>query len=46
MQLSARQPYDAVNELVDMYQPGRWVPTSDLMYMDPIVHPNPGSPGE
>ncbi|MCU1260905.1 MAG: hypothetical protein JWO80_3790 [Bryobacterales bacterium] len=46
MQLSARQPYDSVNGLVDMYQPGRWDATSDLIYMQPIVHPNPASPGE
>ena len=46
MQLSARQPYDAVLGSVDMYQPGRWDTSLDLIFMFPIVHPNPSSPGE
>src|SRR5260370_39698269 len=46
MQLSARKPYDAALGLVDMYMPGRWDATSDLMFMDPIVHPNPNVIGE
>jgi hypothetical protein len=45
LQLSARKPYDAALGVVDMYMPGRWDATSDLMFMDPIVHPDPNSPG-
>ena len=37
MQLSARQPYDAVNGNVDVYMPGRWDTSSDLIFMDAIV---------
>jgi hypothetical protein len=44
LELSARQPYDAARGNMDVYKPGRWDTTSNLIYMDPIVQtgPNPG----
>jgi hypothetical protein len=37
VELSARRPYDPVANL-DVYMPGRWDTTSDLIFMDTIVH--------
>jgi len=44
MELTARQPYNAALGNIDVYQPGRWDTTSDLIYMDTIrqVGPDPG----
>ena len=36
LELSARHPYDALGNL-DVYMPGRWDTTSDLVFMDTIV---------
>jgi hypothetical protein len=44
LELSARRPYDAVHGLMDVYMPGRWDTTSDLIFMTPIV--TGSSPGE
>ena len=44
LELSARRPYDEANGLMDVYMPGRWDATSDLVFMDPIV--TGASPGE
>lgn len=44
MELTARRPYDATHGLVDVYQPGRWDCTSDLIFMDSIV--TGATPGE
>lgn len=45
LELSARQPYDAARGSMDVYKPGRWDTTSNLIFMDPIVQTGP-SPGE
>lgn len=45
MELSARQPYDAARGNMDVYHPGRWDTTSNLIFMNPIVQTGP-SPGE
>lgn len=45
LELSARQPYDAAQGNMDVYHPGRWDTTSNLIYMNPIVQTGP-SPGE
>jgi hypothetical protein len=44
MELSARQPYDATYGNIDVYQPGRWDTTYNLIFMDTIrqVGPEPG----
>ena len=44
LELTARQPYDATNGNMDVYHPGRWDTSSNLVYMNPIVStgPNPG----
>jgi hypothetical protein len=44
MELTARQPYDAARGNIDVYQPGRWDTTYDLIFMDTIrqVGPDPG----
>ena len=44
MELSARHPYDPAG-LIDVYKPGRWDCTSNLLFMDTIVSTGP-SPGE
>jgi hypothetical protein len=44
MDLSARKAYDAAHGRFDVYAPGRWDATYDLVFMDPIVDGN--SPGE
>jgi hypothetical protein len=44
MDLTARNPYDAVHGRFDVYRLGRWDTTYDLVFMDPIVDGN--SPGE
>ena len=44
MELSARHPYDPAG-LIDVYKPGRWDCTSNLLSMDTIVMTGP-SPGE
>jgi hypothetical protein len=44
MDLSARKAYDAAHGRFDVYEPGRWDATYDLVFMDPIVDGN--SPGE
>ena len=44
MQLSARHPYDPAG-LMDVYMPGRWDCTYDLVFMDVIRSTGP-SPGE
>jgi hypothetical protein len=44
MELSARHPYDPAG-LIDVYKPGRWDCTSNLLFMDRIVSTGP-SPGE
>jgi hypothetical protein len=42
LELSARRPY-AANGLVDVFMPGRWDATSDLVFMDVIeTGPEPG----
>jgi hypothetical protein len=43
LELSARRPY-AANGLMDVFMPGRWDATSDLVFMDPIV--TGSEPGE
>jgi hypothetical protein len=44
MELTARQPYDAPRGNIDVYQPGRWDTTYNLIFMDTIrqVGPDPG----
>jgi hypothetical protein len=44
MELTARHPYDAAG-LMDVYKPGRWDCTSNLLFMDTIVATGP-FPGE
>jgi hypothetical protein len=44
MELSVRHPYDPAG-LIDVYKPGRWDCTSNLLFMDTIVVTGP-SPGE
>jgi len=43
-ELTARHPYDAA-ALMDVYKPGRWDCTSNLLFMDTIVATGP-SPGQ
>lgn len=45
LELSARQPYDAARGNMDVYHPGRWDTSSNLIFMNPIVQTGP-SPGE
>jgi hypothetical protein len=45
MELSARQPYDANHGNIDVYKPGRWDTSSNLIFMDTIRQVGP-SPGE
>jgi hypothetical protein len=45
MELTARQPYDATYGNIDVYQPGRWDTTENLIFMDTIVQTGP-DPGE
>ena len=44
MELTARRPYDAAYGLVDVFMPGRWDCTSDLIFMHSIV--TGASPGQ
>ena len=44
MDLSARKAYDSAHGRFDVFEPGRWDATYDLVFMDPIVDGN--SPGE
>jgi hypothetical protein len=44
MELTPRYPYDAKHGNVDVYMPGRWDTTSNLIFMDAIVQL--GGPGE
>ena len=37
MELTARQPYDATYGNIDVFEPGRWDTTYNLIYMDTIV---------
>jgi hypothetical protein len=41
LELTARKPYDPLGNL-DVYMPGRWDTTSDLIFMDTIVQTGPG----
>lgn len=41
LELTARHPHDLLGNL-DVYMPGRWDTTSDLIFMDTIVHTGPG----
>jgi len=45
LELTARKPYDAARGNVDVYMPGRWDTTSNLIFMDSIVQVG-SSPGE
>jgi len=45
MRLSARAPWDAAGNFLEMYRPGRWDTSTDQVYMDPFVVPNPAEPG-
>jgi hypothetical protein len=45
MELTARQPYDATYGNIDVYKPGRWDTSSNLIFMDTIRQVGP-SPGE
>ncbi len=41
LELSARRPYDAFGNL-DVYMPGRWDTTADVIFMDTIVRTGAG----
>ena len=41
MELTARQPYDATFGNIDVYQPGRWDTSYNLIYMDTIRQVGP-----
>lgn len=45
MELTARQPYNATFGNIDVFQPGRWDTTYNLIFMDTIRQIGP-SPGE
>lgn len=45
MELSCRRPFDETFGNIDVYRPGRWDTTSDLIYMSSIIQTGP-SPGE
>jgi hypothetical protein len=46
MELTARYPYDATHGNIDVFMPGRWDTTSNLIFMDTIWYPDPDAPYE